>query len=574
MDNLVPNKALQIRQPNNGDVFGNVWASYNMDFSSNRGRIKGSSNMVSLVDETTSSQLAGYAAQITEYDSKLWAVSDQIFRVSSSTPTGTWALDSDTGSPNVGNTVTDAVSFDGMLLVVDGNDIQRNPGDGDWDSWWTGIRSQSALSTGQRFFLKVGPQNDLFIFDGGNKVYRVLPNGSGTGTISTTGAGTLDFSYSPIQFTCVEMTSTRMWIGFEHNGGGSGGVIEWDMSSSSFTANRIHSTGAKAVRCIAIWQDTPIAILSDGDVQTFNGSSFVDFPGVQFPSAKTEINLNDDFIHPNGWAIIDGLPHFLVRGSDESKADVFNRAIHAQVNFPSGVWCLDPEIGLYCRFAIGEAGTNDMGQAAIRNVGALYALRNTTAKFLASYEYFNGDGTNSKSVIAYHDLTKSKENRSWFITTPAKFNATVELLHKKLASGDKVRLFYRRERTTPVVLSGAWATTTTFHTTDTSTGIQKGDMALVKSGKGAGRWLRISNVATSASTTVLTFDEANSSVTAGDDGGIVVMNFRFFGDFSDTGLDEHSYQIPGNEDRRSTQLLIELRQAVSSKVEIDNVIIN
>lgn len=574
----LPSENKQILQPNNGDVFGNVWSSFGVDYSSNRGRIRGGTTMISVVDEATASQLSGYAAQFVEYGGYLWAISDQPFRVSDTNITGTWALDTDTGSPSAGNTVIDACEFDGILLSVDGNDIVRNPGDGDWDSWWTGIRGQSALSTGQRFFLKVGPQNDLFIIDAGNKVYRVEANGSGTGTITKTGAGTLDFSYRPYQFTCMEMTSTRMWIGFEDTSGGQGGVIEWDMSASSLTPNRIHLLGTRAVRCIAIWDDTPIAVLSDGDIKRFSNGSFVDYEGMQFPSAKTDLILDDDFIHNNGWAIIDGLPHFLVRGQDDTQGSNYLKSINSPINFSSGVWCLDPSVGLYNRFPVGKGASTptDYGHIALRSVGALHAVENANTKFFASYEYYTGSTTLGSSVIAYHDIARSKASRSWFITTPSDRNDTlqsVETAHKRLSSGDEIRFYFRQKRDANIILDGTWADTTHFHTTDTATGVEKGDVLFVKTGKGAGWIHRISNVDTSVSVTVITVEEANTMITAGDAGSVEVMNFRFLGKINNTQRDMETFDIPSVEKRRGVQLLVELRQAAGSTIELDNVTI-
>lgn len=580
MPKFLPNDNRTITQPNNGDVFGNLWATFNIDLETNRGRIRASSNDKKAINQTDLASFDGYAAQFAEFNSSVWAISDVVVRTTNeSDPRTGWALDADTNSPTPGNTVTDMCVFDGMLLAVDGNDIDRNPGDGDWDSWWVGLRGQSALSTGQRFFIKVGPTGYLYIVNGGNKVYSVEPNGSGTGTVDVAGNGTLDFSEQPYKITCMEFTSTRMWLGFEHTAGGEGGVIEWDMGLQTNTPNRIHKLGTKAVRAIAIWNDTPIPVLSNGDVRVYNGASFETWPAVQFPSANLNIELEPSFIHPNGWAIIDNLPHFLVAGSDIKETSGFDSAINSPINFPAGVWCLDPEIGLYNRFSVsaGASTQSDYGHMSINAPGALYAVENGYTKFLASFTYYNGTGTASTATITYEDTTRTNPTRSWLISTPLEGPAVfkeVEALHKKLSSGDEIRLYYRHQRTDSVVLQGTWSTTTTFHTTDDASNVQKGDLLMVKTGKGAGVLLKIKNIDTSALTTVITLEEASPFVTEGDDAGVECINFRFMGKIDNTVKDIEAFNIPSAARQSRLQLLVEIRQAASSTVEIDSLDIN
>lgn len=574
----IPNSEGQVSQPNSGDAAGSLFATYGMDFVSNRGRIRASLPPRKLLSSTDDTDLAGYAGQILEYDDELFAISDEVFKTEdANNPTGTWSQDATSGAPSQGNTVTDAVVFDTLLLVVNGDDIERFNGT-TWASWWKTTRGQSALSTGQRLFLKVGRDGNLYIVDGGNKIYRVAPNGSGGGTITKTGAGTLDFSARPFKITCAEVTSSRIFFGFENTAGGEGGVIEWDMGPQSISPNRVHYVGTSAVRCIAVWNDTPIAVLSDGNIMYFNGDAFVDYEGMQFPTATTNIIPDDDFIHNNGWAIIDRLPHFLVRGTDDSKTTQYDESTHNQINFPSGVWCLDPTIGLYHRFALG-AGTStqyDYGQPSLKDVGALFAIKHPTTKFLASYEYYTSSST-SVSVIAYGDSTRSKPVRSWFITpvfdTLEAALTSVSTYFKKLASGEEIRLYYRQDTEDRAVLDGAWSTSTTFHTTDTSTDVSQYDTLLIKTGGGAGSWHRITGKITSTNTTVLTIEEANSLVTLNTDVTVECHNFRWLGTIDTATKDMEHLTIPTMAKRRKFQLLVELRQNESNTLELDSVII-
>jgi hypothetical protein len=417
--------------------------------------------------------------------------------------------------------------------------------------------------------MEVGSDGNLYIVDAGNKLYKVHPIDGET----VSGDGTLDFSATNFEFSCVVSTSNRLFIGTEDLNGEEGVVIEWDLSASSNTANKLHKIGAKAVRCIAVWNDIPIAVLSNGKVKYFNGSSFVDFEtSVQFPEAENG-EFDDDFIHPNGWAIIDGLPHFLVTGRilDEFKVSSYK--------MPSGVWCLDPSIGLYHRFALGTGLTpqENYGNMHIYSVGALYSLQNPDSKFLASYDYYDRNDV-LKSVLVYHDNTNSQNGRG-FLMTPFAFGLrkmwkNVELWHKNLVAGEKIRVFYRSSKREVLSQEGTWASTTQFNIVGTSLGIVKGDIAFIKTGSGAGQLMRVDSVSESSSVTSVVFTEPNTFVTVSDQGIADFLNFKFMGEITDTTQDFHSFVIPTTEKRRKLQFLYEFQQAAGNKMELDYTIIN
>ena len=567
----VPNTEKRILQPNSGDVQGNVFATFNVDLNSNKGRIRTGGNVLKAFTNADDADFAGYAGAIARYAGDIFAISDKAFTTSDDTPTSGWAEASTSGSePNSGNTVMDAVTFDGLLLVSEATDIKRW-NDTSWASWWQTTLSQSALATGERHLIRVGADGNLYIVDSGNKLYKVTP----ASVVTTTGAGTLDFSSTTHTFQCMETSSTRLWIGTK-NSDGEAVVIEWDMAPNSNSANRIHKVGAKAVYCIAIWNDTPIALLSNGRVKYFDGSSFVDFPGAQLPVGEKV--LLSEYVHPNGWAIIDNYPHFLLRGGAESGVDAYTSTTSGNWYFPAGVWCLDPEIGLYHRYAIGSGTSTqtDYGHLGVRAVGALYALEGEDTKFLCSYEYYSTTST-TVSVLAYHDSARTKPSTAFLATIPYdSFNdpfKAVKAIHKRLGTNDRINLYYRTHEATPVLLDGAFASTTQFNTTENASAVQAGYHAIIKAGPGAGKWGKISQVQASAFTYTLTFEEAFDFVTANQAAAIEVLNFKKLGTIT-SQQDWHEFQIPNSEKARRCQVLIEIEQAAGNKPELDWVIIN
>jgi len=576
----IPDDKGRIRQPNNGDSQGNVHMTYGIDFETNKGRIEISEQVKKLVNNLDNANFNGYAASIAAFTlpggstGKIFAVSDKTFSADIGDPLATWTQESSGSVPDSGNTIMDSAYFNGLFLVSEATNIKAWNGT-TWSSWWQGTLGQAALSAGQRHIIWVGSDGNLYIVDGGNKVYKVTP----TGTVSKTGGGTLDFSASNYRISCGVTSSNRSFIGTVDLTGEEAVIIEWDMSAQASSANKLHPIGAKGVRCIAIWNDRPVAILSNGKVKYFDGFSFIEFETpIQFPlTDNTQLATN--FIHPNGWAIIDNLPHFLVTGRTDTQ-ELITATKQASYQMPSGVWCLDPSIGLYHRFTLGTGITpqKDYGKMNIVEVGALYSLQKSESKFLASYEYRSEDETTNRSVLVYHDAQNTQDGRG-FLMTPFAFSLKnpwkkLDVFHKALTNDNKVRVFYRTDKKESLAQSGVWVSPSQFNVNGVSLGITKGDTAFVKMGNGSGQLLKIANVTESASITVVIFDDVNNFVTTNDKGVLDFFNFRFMGEVTSTTQDLSSFTLPEQARRRKTQLLFEVQQKASSKSEIDFVSID
>lgn len=569
----LPDKKGRYIQPNEGDSLGNVYATYNIDLESQKGKVLVSSQVKKLLTDADNANFA-YATAIKAGTDKYFAVGGKVFSADDSTPLGTWSEETAGSEPNSGNTVMDAAYFDGLFLVSEGDDIKSWNGT-TWASWWQTTLGQTALATGERHTMWVGADGNLYIVDDGTKVYRVTP----TGTVTKTGNGSLDFSATNYEINCAVSNSTRSFIGTFDKTFEEAVIIEWDMSPGASTANKLHKIGAKGVRCLAVWQDIVLAVLSNGKIKYFNGSSFVEFENsIRFPTPDG-FELDDNFIHPNGWAIIDDLPHFLATGRVSANT-VLGSTQNTSYVMPFGIWCLDPSVGLYHRFALGTGAStqDDYGKMAVRYPGALYSLQNKDSKFLASYEYYQDDQTSPRSVLVYHDAQNTRPARG-FLMTPYLYQfkdtyKTIEAYHKILESGEKVRVYYRHEKQEVLTKPGFWFSTTVFNITGTSLGIVKGDVAFIKMGPGSGQLLRVDNVEESATVTSITFTEANTFATAAEAATLDFLNFRFAGEINSLTKDYHEITIPSPDKKRKVQFLFEFQQNASNSMEMDYTIIS
>ena len=555
----------QWKQPNDGDSLGNVFSTWGIDFDENRGSVSVSNPIKNVFDTSDDADLDSYVADFVDHDSKFWAIADNPFKsavTSTDLTDGTnWAQDTDSGTPTVSNSTTDSVLFDGKLLVVDGDDIVAHNGT-EWSSWWQGTLVQAALLDGEDYILTVGSDGNLYIVDDGNLVYRVNKSNL---AVSKTGAGTLDFSATPYLLKNAVTTSTRTFYGTEDTKGNNAVIIEWDLGTQSISANRIHEMGVKRILVQAVWNDTPIAILSDGSIKYFNGTSYVNWEGAKLP--KTKDNYLGDVIHKNGWDILDGLPHFLINPTVDINDISITEDTSNYWNYHAGVYCLDPKVGLYLRYSLTDSTNKHL---SVDKVGALHARKDDTTKFFASYELWSNETTRTTHIVA-EDITNASSTEGWLLLQPVEsvknLLKKLTLVHKRMGSGDSIDVYYRRHDDDAVRVSGNWLNTTQFNTTDSVSGIERGFVSLSKVGTSGGFFSTVKTI-TSGTTSEVVFNDP-ASVTANDYGVLEFINYKHMGTITNTGVEVSDFTIPQPQRSRQVWVWLKLNQAAGNDLQLD-----
>lgn len=577
----IPDDKGKLIQLNDGDTRGNIYSSFGMDFNE-AGKIKVNAPTKVFFDGVTEANLTNKLLGFVKYNTNklLGFGAGDAYNLTVDT-FSSYTVSIGDGSTDSSN--GDGVYFNSLALLSGTTTIYSTTNGTSFTNWWETTLGQSALvasSYDKPRLMRVGFNGNLYISDNGNKIYYH----TGVGAPVKTGNGTIDISLTNELFTCMETSSTRMWIGTK-NIGGEASLIEWDLSLGSETPNRVHKIGAEAVRAIVIHEDTPVAILSDGNVKIFDYKQgrFVDWEVMKIRVPKGK-KLAFNFIHRNGWDIIDGLPHIAITGQIDSTGTKYERAAEQEWAMPSGIYCMEPEKGLYHRFSFGTgdygaAGTtiDNYGEVAATDVGALVAVDSKTGKFIVSYETMLTDGTYNPSV-AYHINTDVQGGKGWLATTFAMSFREVwkklDLFHKPLETGCKIKVYSRAENTAGKLLKGTWTSTTTFNALTTGLNIAEGNIALVKMGNGSGQWIKVYGATESDTVTTLTIDEANPKVTVGDYGTLEVFDFKYMGTIDDTQRDFHDLSVPQAESKRRRQFLFEFTQPAGTDIEVDYIIAN
>lgn len=256
----------QVIQSNQGDYNGNVWATFNIDLDSEPGVIKTSKRLDHVLDATKVG--TDRVQAITIHDGEYFVITDdQAMSCSVNddpTDSANWSDITTLGIEDLGSE-TDAVSFDGKLLISLGTDIMS------WipssttkdDDWWVTTTSGTALTAAVPHTMSVlrTGKDTLFVTDT-NKV-RYYNSTAGHTTI------TLD---SLMTANTLTPSLDRMWAGtfteVENN------AYVYELRVGDDSAYQAYEVDGRACLTMFTYKNTPFVITEKGYIQAFNGAGF------------------------------------------------------------------------------------------------------------------------------------------------------------------------------------------------------------------------------------------------------------------------------------------------------------
>lgn len=584
--NMLPRERKFIQSNDGG---GTISASYAIDLHENNGKVRVSKPTAVIFDSSTDidekdgasvspdigNKIDKSASSILRYSGRFCAFAfDPYLTKASADSLGSDVLDVDSwyqeDSTNAPDSGGDAVVWNGKIIAIDNTVSAGFLKAYNGSSWSTYLGTGGTISNAMPRidFIQVSEDGNLYVVDELNYVHRIKPDN--TAEFGDDGdQGTLDFSARPYEITCTGSNSTRLFIGYRNTYTNKGGIIEWDMSATSLTANKVHKLSS-IPRCLPTKDDVQYAVMSDGTIKYFNNIQFVNYSGMRLP--KISGRYAEDFIHPNGWDVKDDMLHLLIKGG-VSNDDSFIADSTAELNFPSAIYCVDPDVGVYPRYSLtSNIGTQQQyGSAAVYSVGALRNLETDYAGFFASYTLYTGDSASDiNSVLAYVDEENSFDNKAYILfdsVERSKSSNNIELVHRVMESGNSIRAFYQEYEADEQVVNGVWNDTTHLNTLET-VDVDDKWLAFVKIGPGAGRFLRVDSTKT-GTTSVITFKDENTEANKNDSVTILLIKFRYFGTANSSTKDYTTLTFPSGAKTRKVKVLYELTQVAGSVNELD-----
>lgn len=561
-----PTESKKWIQPNKGDVFGNLFATFNMDFDSSLGKARVAPRARINTDDGDDADLGvplAFVRSSADGTDRYWALTSTgtagaLFKTAGTDPSAAFTQDAIASSPttNVNKINSDMVDFEGALIVSLTTDISRLSTT--WTaSWWQTTLGRTALTNVAHPLHVTKKTNTLLIGDGQN-IHAVDKNSN----VRTNRV------ILPADFQAVWIRSNQQgtWIGARNTVGGEAEAFFWDESSENY--NFSYKLKSDMAFAGVIKDGIPYTVNGEGQLLGYTGSGFEEvavFPNFSVPNKR----LNDGNtvrrnVHRNGMAVIEGKISILISSLINN---IFSNMME---NFPSGIWSFDEKQGLRHKYALSlyDGTENDYGAFILSEVGALIPTTASQGLFLAG-ALIHDTASVSSEAIFYRDVNDSIVKRGHFVTSTLESSAFEDVFQDLLATfkrfrsaNDRIIFKYRviKNSNYPIQGDGTWSSTTVFTTTTSLANASAGDEAMIVRGTGSGATARISTITESAGTYTVTLAEAITGVSG-------TMQF-LIGDWTECAIvsaqsierQEFDLDVPGT----WIQLKVELRSASGS----------
>lgn len=520
---IIPTKEKKWIQPNKGDVFGNLWATFNMDFDSMLGKVRVAPRVRINTDSTDDSLLGiptAFVRSAAGGTDRWWALCGTLlFRTAGTDPSDafTIATTDDGGTTVPPSTMTaissDMVEFEGALIVSDTTDLNRLNG-GVWNNaWWLTTLVQSALTSGIAHPLCVTVKTNLLLIGDANKIHTIDKNSN----VKTSRV----ILKTEFEIIWIRSSPDGTWIGARNKVNREAEVFYWDEVAENF--NRHY--GVKSDRTFAgvIKNGILHTVNGEGQLLKFTGSGFEEeavFPCFKQSNKRLkDANTVNRNVHRNGMAVIDEKIHINI------SSQINNTFSDLMENFPSGIWTFDETQGLRHKYALTLYRTTeiDYGSFIIEDAGALVPTDSSFGLFLVGGT-IRSNSTTAVPAIFYRDTLTNDDSyvkRGHFITSIIESASFEDLFQNLLLtfkrfrnSGDRIIVKYRtlKNPNYPIQVSGTWSSTTVFTTTDSLANASAGDEVMVLRGRGAGALAKISTITEAGGTYTVTLAEAITAV--------------------------------------------------------------
>jgi hypothetical protein len=507
----IPGKDNRFFQQNQGDLSGNVWASWRLDFDSNPGVVKVSPSLYLHASSLSSSLLvypvAFCRSSADSYD-RWWAVCNTILYkalTNDSGALGTFAFDPIADSPVTNYLYSDLAEWEltsdaSLSLFCSTSSMVCKLTNGTWDTnWYTELTGNPVITPNVPHPLCIG-FNNLFLIGHGNYVASV----DNTGTVSN---HRLTFE-NEYQVVWIRSSNSAIYVGCRNTRGRQAKVFVWDGYSENF--NYDYKVGAGECLAGCIKDEICYTINNLGQLLAFNGGGFTEVARLPI-NGKTKrwLNSNNLQVHKNGMAIVDNKIHILLNASlgTSGSSAYYNELLE---NMLSGIWEYTPEHGLYHKYALNQ--NSSYGLPILRMTGALTdmsatGLSSSKYKFLAGCQFYTQDGQNVTTEVGAIERVQDDEYaKVGYLITPKIPTAEIEenwqriyvLIKKLLNSTDKIKVKYRTDYVdygaTQIGLSGLWTTLNAFTCSNIDSSAVVGDEVEILGGIGAGLSANITSV--------------------------------------------------------------------------------
>lgn len=539
----LPGTSRTWKQVNRSTILGNLMGTFNVDLQSNLGNLQ-VSNRIKLNTKTGDSNASnlGLATAFKAFDTMIFAIGgSRMFKNTtvsgSSDISKQFVEDTSTGAPTNLDQYSDMETYIGALCVTSPTHLYAkftNSGDGNGNY----IDEYSSLTADTLHLVKYFKKFDrLYVTNGNDNIISF----DTSFTAATSGDYFLDVGNFPNHgyISAMAVSSNSIWIGMTRKDLSTNGltpsnetfIFEWDGISS--TVSKPYKIPAVGINAIVIENDIPIAIDTNGILRKFDGTGFSEVG--RLPLKKNQLlgtpytnGTSGRYIHPNGMkATEDGTILALICNTNSYLRD---SAPTSNEFLPSGIWEWSKDNGFTHKHALSTVSTTspnstDLGQNRLSAVGALHYQRlgndtsSQTGAILCGAQYYTNATSTNYGIFSESpfppDAGIYAEGRKmgYLVTTIIHATNIVDVWQKLFVTfknfvneNDRIVPKYRTTQAKPQLITGTWATTTTFTTTDDVSG-KEGYEVEVLQGPNSGWCAHITSISLNAGTYTVTIDE-------------------------------------------------------------------
>lgn len=526
---IIPKNTI-FNQNNRGSDLGDLWASKNIDLSSNLGVLRLSPRMILNINTADDAQFDAPACAFRFFTTPsyfVWAIAGKYVWNSTGGTNTAFTQDGTANTPTSCSSDTSDIEQLGtnLFFTQSSTTIKYLDSTGVWNSASGTLNNASGLHQMTKF----RAQNRIYVVDGNatgiSSIIGTTITASSTYSLQNLVDGTF------VKISWIKASSNRVWIGTIDYTGAPAKVYAWDGVQNS-GANEEYVLSANGSLACVIKDDQPVLIDTKGRLLQLNGSTFTEFARLPFEESDTPTTYfttaTNRLVHYNGMTVVKDKINILVN------TVLYDADYTIKERVPSGIWEWTSETGLYHKASLGlsKAGATitDFGGSALSAVGALQEIDTPSnsitrgsinGKMLCSATYYTSATATSNGI--WYDDTKDTERKagyfvtSWLRSENLKDSITESYarIRPLLNSTDKITFKSRITEDDPLVITGTWASTTTFNTT-TDLRDYEGYEVEVLRGTGGSQCAHITNITINgASGWLITLDKAFTGVTTG-----------------------------------------------------------
>lgn len=346
-------------QPNNSDLFGNLFITKNMTFDE-AGYMKLSDSPRCAMDETVDGDFELSGAIIYSQDYEYFDITwGKAFSIDEA-PLSRYPTEIATAGVPTGDIQSDATFFGGLMVVTQDNDVDYyDPVANTWTdtniSLTTGSNQHPAVNFISRSALAIADVNTVKLY--ANPI-------DATPSLITTLTINSDFVITGMCYL-----NQRLYIATRNAYGGHAFLYVWNGLGTA--SQEAYEVDANIIFDVVAHRNSVVMLVSNGELMEYTGSGLRQL--AVFPSNKENQNLTD-------YSNINMYKNTMKSNGDLLYINFSNFANTTQrlLSMPDGVWCYDPRVGLYHRYS-NSISLMDIKSVDAANISAATDIITTTS---------------------------------------------------------------------------------------------------------------------------------------------------------------------------------------------------